>query len=451
MDRLESSFKDHAKGNEFSSMLAQSFLNDCLSAALINFHTGKAWVLKCDLWPELLGQEYEWHELVQRYIQKRIFTKEDERSTLALELENIKTSCLQEGRKVLIETRITCDEGVLKWVEITVTVADLDKNMAIVRICDIDEAILMRKIVDLFVYQNYDYLLLIDSKKDSYLRFTGGKGSTPLPPERGDSYTQDMMCYNKLYVMPEDCQRITDNMQLSNVIQMLEKKDTYSFTSNGITMDGCYRQSRVTFIYSDKLAGLILCARTDVTQIYLEEQEKNQKLAEALRNAQNDPMTGIYNKKATAELVAHSLKTRYRNMATVFFIDVDNFKMLNDTYGHQKGDEFLQFMAQQLREIAGRDGIAGRLGGDEFLLYLSSMRSQRKIEEIGQSVCQIFNSFPAGFADKTLLSCSVGISLYPQDGIDYETLVRKADQALYTSKRYGKNQYHFFSCQEERC
>lgn len=447
METVLNSRKNGRRSSEFNDILAQSFLKGCLSAALLNFKTAKAQILKCDLWPELFGQEYEWQELVQRYFHKRVFMQ-DEQSSLALSLENVKVSCLKQNGTFVFETRINCGENVFKWAEISISIVESDENMAIVRICDIDEAILMRKIVDLFVYQNYDYLLLIDSKNDSYIRFTGGKGNIPLPPERGKHYTQDMIHYNKQYVMPECCQRVTDNMQISNVIKMLENNGTYSFTSSGITKDGNYRQSRVTFIYSDKCAGLILCARTDVTQIYLEEQEKKQQLSEALRRAQHDPLTGIYNQKATSELVARSLETRYRNMATVFFIDVDNFKMMNDTYGHQKGDKLLRFLAHRLRETAGRDGIAGRLGGDEYLLYMPSIGSVKEIEEIGKSICQIYESFSDDSVDRTLLSCSVGISVYPRDGTDYETLVRKADQALYTSKRYGKNRFYFFSCHE---
>ena len=185
---------------------------------------------------------------------------------------------------------------------------------------------------------------------------------------------------------PEDYERVTANMQIPHIIQMLEQSEIYSFTSGGITTEGNYRRSRVVFLYYDKTAGQILMARTDVTQIYLEEQEKNRQLAEALRSAKHDPMTGVYNQKATGELISRSLQGQYRTMAAILFVDVDNFKKVNDTCGHPKGDELLCFLAESLEEIAGRDGT------------------------------------------------------------DYDTLLRKADEALYTAKRYGKNQYYFYSC-----
>lgn len=115
---------------------------------------------------------------------------QDGQIDLLLALENVKKSCLQNGGTFRFETHMICGDGTFKWTEITVTLIESNEENAIVRICDIDEAFLMRRIVDLFMYQNYDYLLLIDSKKHSYIPFTGGKGSIPLPPECGEHYTQ---------------------------------------------------------------------------------------------------------------------------------------------------------------------------------------------------------------------------------------------------------------------
>lgn len=253
-----------------------------------------------------------------------------------------------------------------------------------------------------------------------------------------------MIRYNRKYVTPEDYERVTGNMQIPHVLKMLEQSDQYSFTSGGITTDGKYRRSRTLFLSYDKAAGLILCARTDVTQIYLEEQEKGRQLSKALRSAQLDPMTGIYNQKATAELVTRSLESQYRRMAAVLFIDVDNFKMVNDTLGHQVGDDLLCYLARRIQEIAGRSGIAGRLGGDEYLLYLPDFSSISEVEDVAGKICDLFFASPVEI-EKDLLSCSVGISIYARDGTNYNTLLRKADQALYTSKRYGKRLYYLYS------
>lgn len=427
---------------EIRGDLSQAFLGHYISVAEVNFQTGETLIIKSELDSEIVGTVYMWHDLVERYASRRVFPLDKEKLK-TLTLDFLKNLSLNGNEKFPFELRCRSDKNDFQWVELNVS--RIGENMAIVTTRDIDETRLIRRIVDLFVYQNYDYLLLIDSNRDSYTRYTGTKENTPVPPERGEHYTEDMIRYNQKYLTPEDCERVTANMQLSNIVQQLAVSDTYSFTSSGITVDGQYRRSRVVYLYYDKPAGLILCARTDVTQIYLEEQEKRRQLAVALQTAQHDPMTGIYNQKATGELVTRSLEGQYRDISAFLFIDVDNFKMVNDTLGHQKGDELLCFLADFIRDMAGRSGIAGRLGGDEFLLYLPSVPSVESVKRIALQVCNAFNSYADLALKPDSVSCSVGISLYPHDGTDYKTLLRKADQALYTSKRYGKNRLSLYS------
>lgn len=425
-------------------LLAQAFLANCISAVQLNLRTGHGLVLKDDLDKEIVGSVVAWPELIVCYARQRVCPPDREK-VCSITLEELRSSCWEEAGRFPLEVRCYVDGGTIQWVRIAITVVGADKNTVMLTTRNIDETMLIRRIVDLFVYRNYDYLYLIDTGNDTYIRYTGNKGDTPIPPEKGEHYTQDMVNYNQKYVAPEDYERVTANMQLPHVLEMLEHADTYSFTSGGITYNGKYRRSRVMFLYYDKTAGLILMARTDVTEIYLEEQEKNRQLADALRSAQHDALTGIYNQKATGELIMRSLETQYHSMAAMFFVDVDNFKMVNDTLGHQKGDEQLCYLACFLRDIADRGGIAGRVGGDEFLLYLPSIGSTQDIGETALRICNAFSGYPNSDLQDCSISCSVGISVYPRDGTVYETLLRKADQALYTSKRYGKNRYYFYS------
>ncbi|MCC2817789.1 GGDEF domain-containing protein [Lachnoclostridium pacaense] len=424
-------------------ILTQAFLQAFIGVIKVDLQTGEAVVLKADTTHDRPGTAAPLADLVGRYMKQRIYTLDQEKIS-AITLERLRKFSL-DGSGFPFEIRSRTDEGRFQWVEISAVSVQSYKDYVLITTRNIDEEKLTRSIVDLFVYRNYDYLFLIDAKHDSYIRLTESKDNTPVPPQRGEHYTADMLMYNKKYVVQEDCGRVTANMQLPHVIEMLEQSDVYSFTSSGITEDGKWRRSRVSFIYYDKTAGLILNARTDVTQIYLEEQEKNRQLEEALQCAQHDAMTELYNQKATRELIKCSLESQYRNTAAFFFIDVDNFKLANDTLGHQKGDELLCILARCIQKIAGRSGIAGRIGGDEFLLYLPDCPSIKKMEQTAQRICETFEQTE----QKDIISCSVGISVYPRDGTDYETLLRKADQALYTSKRYGKKRYFLYSCEVE--
>lgn len=173
--------------------------------------------------------------------------------------------------------------------------------------------------------------------------------------------------------------------------------------------------------------------------------EKNKRrLASAMLEAQHDALTNLLNKKAMADLVAQVLKNQFRNRAYFLFIDVDNFKLVNDTFGHPMGDALLRHMGNSLNAIAAEHGIAGRVGGDEFLLVLSTT-GDKSAEQYAGEVCTIFDSQTELDLHGLQISCSVGISVYPSDGGDYQTLVHKADKALYDAKRFGKNCFAFYT------
>lgn len=423
-------------------IVAQAFLDSYISVVHVDLKTGEAFVIKMEKMPDISGTKRQWSDLIKIYEQYRVYPPDTE-VLRSITLESLRQFA-REGRRLFpLEIRCISETTGFQWIELSAVPVDTIQETLLITSRSINEQVLMRRIVDLFVFRHYDYLLLIDAKRDSYLRLNDDKGNTPIPPEQGSHYTEDMIRFNRQYVAAEDCKRVTANMQLSNVIRKLEKSEVYSFHSGGVSDTGKYRRSQVSFLYYDKMAGLILCARTDVTQIYLEEQEKNRQLSDALRNAQQDALTGVYNQKATAELVKRSLESQYHNTTALYFIDIDNFKYINDTFGHQKGDELLCLLAQYLRDIAGRDGIAGRLGGDEFLLYQPDITSLDRIEALAQKICDFSNTLSARKLPRLPFSCSVGIAVYPSDGIDYDTLLRKADQNLYTSKRNGKNRYSF--------
>lgn len=437
-------FSIAADDRESLAIAAQAFLDNHMSVIKLDIRTGEAFVLKSDLDQESVGKALPFDTLIARYISRRAYPP-DRTLLSSLTLERLKQICIDQQQPFTLDLRCTTADGNFEWVKVTATRARGYDHIILAATRSINEAKLMRTIVDLFVYQNYDYLFLIDAKNDTYTRFTPVRGSVPVPPESGASYTEEMIRFNRRFVLPEDYERVTANMQLAHIVQMLAHQEKYCFTSSGIDKNGNYRRSQITFLYYDRTARLILCARTDVTQLYLEEKEKNRQLLEALKRAQRDAMTGLYNKKAISELITRSLDSQYRAECAFLLIDVDNFKMVNDTLGHLKGDELLCHLANLLNELAGHNGMAGRIGGDEYLLYLPSVTDMMQVEAAAREICHAFDNIEAHTLPAGLTSCSVGISIYPRDGTDYITLLNKADQALYTSKRYGKQRYYYYS------
>lgn len=424
----------------FAKVMAKNYI----SIAEVDLRTGNAAVLKSAKDRELEGRELPWSELLDRYAQRRIYP-EDRDILHSLTADSLNNFMEHSEEELTYEIRCIAENAAYVWVKIQVSVISAEEKKLLITTHSIDEHRMMKSIVEQFVFQNFDYFILLNAKNNSYTMFSGDKDGGPLPPVSGDDYEAEVARYNAKYLIPEEYERVTANMQIAHVLEMLEHEKSYSFYSSGLTLESVPRRSRVQFRYYDKEAGLILLTRTDITEMFLEEKAKNERLTAALYEAQHDALTGVLNQKGIETLVMESLEQMQGNRAAFLFIDVDNFKMVNDTLGHQEGDKLLCFLAGSIQKIAGSTGIAGRIGGDEFLLYLPKFSSMEQVMKHARQVCNAFDSILKESNKELPVSCSVGISTYPKDGTDYSGLLRKADQALYTSKRYGKNRYYIYS------
>ena len=162
--------------------------------------------------------------------------------------------------------------------------------------------------------------------------------------------------------------------------------------------------------------------------------------------AQHDMLTDLPNRMLLTDRVAQtiSLARRNRSSLAVLFLDLDNFKNINDTLGHSTGDRLLQSVATRLSTCIRLSDTVGRLGGDEFVVLLSEVKhpadaaiSARKI------LAALARPHRIGKHDLTV-TASIGLSTYPADGEDAETLIRNADSAMYRAKKNGRNNYRFF-------
>lgn len=122
-------------------------------------------------------------------------------------------------------------------------------------------------------------------------------------------------------------------------------------------------------------------------------------------------------------------------------VDIDNFKSINDTYGHRFGDEVLREVAAILRKAAGTKGIPGRVGGDEFIMVLEDVKDELELRNILRVVRSGFQWLYPDKLQPIQFGCSIGVAMYPQDARDYDSLYNIADNALYLAKAKGKNRY----------
>lgn len=171
--------------------------------------------------------------------------------------------------------------------------------------------------------------------------------------------------------------------------------------------------------------------------------ERERLEAQLRRQSQHDALTGLPNRKYLAEKLESRL-TRGQPMA-VLYIDLDRYKAINDTLGHQAGDQVLVEVARRFKDTIGQNNIASRVGGDEFILLLDNQNDAAKVEVIARKVLAAVER-PFILQERAhFLSASIGVALSPQNGKDATTLIKCADAAMYTVKSEGRNDVRFYS------
>jgi diguanylate cyclase (GGDEF)-like protein len=194
----------------------------------------------------------------------------------------------------------------------------------------------------------------------------------------------------------------------------------------------------------NKLVGRVWCLR-DVT-----EEKKNEELM--LHHAFHDALTGLPNRTCLLERIVSAIDSSKQDnkKIAVIFIDFDNFKKINDTEGHEAGDELLRCASKRIKECIRDTDFLSRLGGDEFVIVIEGGMSQTVLTRVCST---ILNTMAQPFVlnkHKHTISCSMGISIYPRDDNVAEGLIGKADMAMYRAKELGKNSFQFYSQELER-
>jgi diguanylate cyclase (GGDEF)-like protein len=162
--------------------------------------------------------------------------------------------------------------------------------------------------------------------------------------------------------------------------------------------------------------------------------------------ARHDTLTGLPNRAVFIDRVEHAILTARRSgrFLAVLFIDLDNFKDINDNFGHAVGDEILVLVAQALRTAVREADTVARLGGDEFVILLESMDEEQDARRVAQALIDRVAERIAASGRTLGVGLSIGISLYPRDGANAGELIRHADEAMYLSKQQAGNRYSVF-------
>ncbi len=217
------------------------------------------------------------------------------------------------------------------------------------------------------------------------------------------------------------------------------KHDTIEFRIKRFDNDYTWYQANLTSL---------LGAEGYVTRIVgrmININDRKIKEMELLLRAEKDALTGIYNQGATEQLIHNAIEDGNENsLSAMMIIDLDNFKEANDLLGHANGDQLLEKTAGILKEMFKGGDVIGRIGGDEFLVYMRNLETISDADEMaGNIVKQV--RYDLDFEGQPIhVTCSVGVAVYPYHGKNYEELFEKADRAVYTVKANGKDGYRVY-------
>lgn len=167
--------------------------------------------------------------------------------------------------------------------------------------------------------------------------------------------------------------------------------------------------------------------------------------------AHHDALTGLPNRVLLQDRLSQALSRshwRERNIA-VMFMDIDRFKVINDTLGHNAGDELLKIVSQRLLSCVREGDTVARLGGDEFAIVLNDIASQQDVPPIAEKIITTLTEPVEIEGQELFVTSSIGISLFPQDGKDSSELLKKADVAMYRAKAQGKDNFQLYNAEDE--
>lgn len=354
------------------------------------------------------------------------------------------TAALLENRRFFVEYRIQCRDGEIKWVwERGVGIHDEAGN--VITLEGFVENVTERKLSTQAlqqaersfrsIFENATEGIFQTSPDGRYLNVNpalaaiyGFSSGAELIASIGDIQHQ-------IYTDPS---RRAEFMRL-----MRETGVVTNFVSEIRRKDGAHIWiSENARAAQDEAGNLLFYEGTveDVTETKL-----NQEKLEHLAN--HDPVTGLPNRLLMNDRLRQMMLSAQRSnsIVAVALVDLDHFKLINDTFGHNRGDQLLQTMSHRMLACVREADTVVRLGGDEFVLLLSGAGRGEAMSQVVQRVLQTI-ARPSQIEGRELsVSCSVGVSIFPRDGRDVQTLLKNADTAMYKAKELGRNNFQFYS------
>lgn len=348
---------------------------------------------------------------------------------------------LTHSQKATFHYQVLCKDGTYKWVMDNAQIIhhESGEERIFCAMMDVtesrnarEELRLSLELHQIIMDQAADILFVWDFQSDAMNFSSNWEKLFGYPPSYHGLSQQDTVYQN---IHPDDVSTLKKTM--------LKAKNGNAFSTveaRVLSAEGRYIWCRFRATDQYDEAGTPLKAVGVITDI---DEEKNT-LEDLKKRAELDALTGLFNRVETEERIRRHLAGQPDELCALFVIDVDNFKAINDRLGHLLGDAVLTELAAGIKKLTRQSDVVGRIGGDEFAIFLKDLPCVEIAEKKATSLVELFQHLFRNEKQPVEVTCSVGVAIYPRDGEKFSALYHSADLALYQAKNLGKNQVAFF-------
>lgn len=347
---------------------------------------------------------------------------------------------LKEGNTIFNENRLHCADGSVKWIWIA---AELMQNEEYGKFfyCmfyDITKDVLRR---EQLAQSENRYAMIMQQTQDTVFEWNCLTDEVYCSPNFERKFGYKPPSTGPHALLETDVVHPDDREMFLQYIEKLERgSDGVVFECRMRKLDGTFLWVRIHTVLIRGADG----SKSRMLGIISDIQEQKQSMLAAEKLANRDPLTNLYNHKATETLISRYLAAG-EGKAAFLVIDVDNFKGINDTLGHIYGDAVLSDLAFQLKKLFRASDVVGRVGGDEFVVFMQDLAQPESVDRKAAEIMGIFHRALSNRGVSYEITGSIGAAFFPEDGRTYQELFEKADLAMYHSKNNGKNQFTFYN------
>ena len=348
---------------------------------------------------------------------------------------------LKDDGVVDVEFRTVTGSGGLRWLQVRGNLYSREGSKYI--IVAVVEDITDRKNVEEELRQQAERLnILSEAEGGKIIDYNAKTDVMVIRPSREYDYAGEKIIRNYLKHFDESKIFEEDITHYKDVFRGLltsPKSETIEYRSKRFESDYTWYQVNLTSLAGPE--GYV----TRIVGRMINIHEKKLKELDLLLRAERDALTGLYNKGAARQLIQNAIEDSKKDtLNALMIIDLDNFKEVNDFMGHARGDQVLVDTAAILNDIFKGGDIVGRIGGDEFVVFMKELNAVSDADVLADKVVRNVN-YLLGCEDRRIhVTSSVGVAVFPYHGIDYDELFNKADKAVYTAKANGKCGYRIY-------